>query len=209
SRCPRIPRNHSQTLGQTLLVELGTGWPRAGPGASARGRRGAAGARLRTGGGGSVLLRARLRHGGAGGSELMTDLSARVASLIGALTGRRDVERPEASAPSNDAGQAQPTYSRADGEPVRLLTVEHPDGRMSRYPPPEHWNDWVEWDSKAWPRKLPRRYTLVPTICFNCESACGLLAYVDKTSFETRKFEGNPAHPGSRGRNCAKGPATH
>ena len=23
-----------------------------------------------------------------------------------------------------------------------------------------------------------------------------------------RKFEGNPAHPGSRGRNCAKGPAT-
>ena len=23
-----------------------------------------------------------------------------------------------------------------------------------------------------------------------------------------RRFEGNPAHPGSRGRNCAKGPAT-
>ena len=23
-----------------------------------------------------------------------------------------------------------------------------------------------------------------------------------------RKFEGNPEHPGSRGRNCAKGPAT-
>src|SRR5438046_10737465 len=23
-----------------------------------------------------------------------------------------------------------------------------------------------------------------------------------------QKFEGNPAHPGSRGRNCAKGPAT-
>ncbi|MCB8924814.1 MAG: molybdopterin-dependent oxidoreductase [Ardenticatenaceae bacterium] len=50
---------------------------------------------------------------------------------------------------------------------------------------------------------------LVPTICFNCESACGLLAYVDKTTLEIKKFEGNPKHPGSRGRNCAKGPATH
>jgi anaerobic selenocysteine-containing dehydrogenase len=49
---------------------------------------------------------------------------------------------------------------------------------------------------------------LVPTTCFNCESACGLLAYVDKDTLQVRKFEGNPEHPGSRGRNCAKGPAT-
>ncbi|HLX08362.1 MAG TPA: molybdopterin-dependent oxidoreductase, partial [Thermoanaerobaculia bacterium] len=42
----------------------------------------------------------------------------------------------------------------------------------------------------------------------NCESACGLLAYVDRETFQVRKFEGNPEHPGSRGRNCAKGPAT-
>jgi len=49
---------------------------------------------------------------------------------------------------------------------------------------------------------------LVPTICFNCEAACGLLAYVDKQDLTIRKFEGNPEHPGSRGRNCAKGPAT-
>jgi anaerobic selenocysteine-containing dehydrogenase len=48
----------------------------------------------------------------------------------------------------------------------------------------------------------------VPTTCFNCESACGLLAYIDKETLEVRKFEGNPEHPGSRGRNCAKGPAT-
>ena len=47
---------------------------------------------------------------------------------------------------------------------------------------------------------------LVPTTCFNCESACGLLAYVDPETLEIRKFEGNPEHPGSRGRNCAKGP---
>jgi anaerobic selenocysteine-containing dehydrogenase len=50
---------------------------------------------------------------------------------------------------------------------------------------------------------------LIPTVCFNCEAACGLLAYVDKETLEVKKFEGNPVHPGSRGRNCAKGPATH
>jgi anaerobic selenocysteine-containing dehydrogenase len=90
-----------------------------------------------------------------------------------------------------------------------MTTVQHPDGRLSQYPPPEKWDDWVEWDGKSWPQRVARRYTLVPTVCFNCESACGLLAYVDKTTFEIKKFEGNPAHPGSRGRNCAKGPATH
>ena len=109
---------------------------------------------------------------------------------------------------TNAGGAALPTFGEAEREP-EMLEVDHGDGRMSRYPPPDRWEDWVEWDSKAWPRKVPRRYSLVPTICFNCESACGLLAYVDKTTFEIRKFEGNPAHPGSRGRNCAKGPATH
>ena len=103
----------------------------------------------------------------------------------------------------------QPSFTTVDAEPVNLTEVDHGDGRMSRYPPPEKWDDWVEWDAQAWPRKVGRRYTLVPTICFNCESACGLLAYVDKSNYEIRRFEGNPAHPGSRGRNCAKGPATH
>jgi len=102
----------------------------------------------------------------------------------------------------------QPEYSEANRDPVPL-TVRHPDGRMSQYPPPERWDDWTEYDSRAWPRKVARNFALVPTVCFNCESACGLLAYVDKKTYEIRKFEGNPAHPGSRGRNCAKGPATH
>jgi anaerobic selenocysteine-containing dehydrogenase len=75
-------------------------------------------------------------------------------------------------------------------------------------PPPERWDDWTELDANAWPKKVERHYSLVPTICFNCESACGLLAYVDKETGETQKFEGNPVHPGSRGRTCAKGPAT-
>ncbi|NNE09197.1 MAG: molybdopterin-dependent oxidoreductase, partial [Gemmatimonadetes bacterium] len=90
-----------------------------------------------------------------------------------------------------------------------MTPVTHPDGRLSQYPPAELWDDWVEYDGKQWPKKVARNYMLVPTVCFNCESACGLLAYVDKETLEVRKFEGNPAHPGSRGRNCAKGPATH
>jgi anaerobic selenocysteine-containing dehydrogenase len=78
---------------------------------------------------------------------------------------------------------------------------------LAMFPPKERWDDWVELDSKSWPRRVEKRFMLVPTTCFNCESACGLLAYVDKDSLQVRKFEGNPESPGSRGRNCAKGPA--
>lgn len=80
--------------------------------------------------------------------------------------------------------------------------------RLSSAPPREKWDDWVEYDAKSWPRKVERHFSLIPTVCFNCEAACGLLAYIDKESGEIRKLEGNPLHPGSRGRNCAKGPAT-
>jgi len=79
---------------------------------------------------------------------------------------------------------------------------------LSSYPPVEKWDDWVELDPEAWPRRVEKHYQLVPTVCFNCESACGLLAYVDKETGQVTKFEGNPKHPASRGRLCAKGPAT-
>ena len=79
---------------------------------------------------------------------------------------------------------------------------------LAAFPPMERWDDWVELSSRAWPAREERHYMLVPTTCFNCESACGLLAYVDRDTGQVRKFEGNPEHPGSRGRNCAKGPAT-
>ena len=137
------------------------------------------------------------------------DWATRVSKFLGAMLGRGEQDQPVATEPTNVAGEALPVYGETHRRPVPLTTVHHPDGRMSQYPPPEHWEEWVEWDGKAWPAKKARRYTLVPTICFNCESACGLLAYVDKSTYEIRKFEGNPVHPGSRGRNCAKGPATH
>jgi anaerobic selenocysteine-containing dehydrogenase len=79
---------------------------------------------------------------------------------------------------------------------------------LAAFPPKERWDDWTELDSQAWPKRKERRYSLVPTTCFNCESACGLLAYIDKETHKIQKFEGNPENPGSRGRNCAKGPAT-
>lgn len=79
---------------------------------------------------------------------------------------------------------------------------------LDKFPPMEKWDHWEEYEAKAWPKKEKKAYTIVPTTCFNCESACGLTAYVDKETGTIRKFEGNPFHPGSRGRNCAKGPAT-
>jgi len=79
---------------------------------------------------------------------------------------------------------------------------------LAAFPPKERWDDWVDLDSRSWPKRVEHHSMLVPTTCFNCESACGLLAYVDRETLKVRKFEGNPEHPGSRGRNCAKGPST-
>jgi anaerobic selenocysteine-containing dehydrogenase len=81
-------------------------------------------------------------------------------------------------------------------------------GELTSYPPPEQWDSWVEYEALSGQRREKREYQIVPTTCFNCEAGCGLLAYVDKDTQRVRKFEGNPYHPGSRGRNCAKGPAT-
>ncbi|MHC4996642.1 MAG: molybdopterin-dependent oxidoreductase, partial [Planctomycetota bacterium] len=90
---------------------------------------------------------------------------------------------------------------------------QRPQARQSPWelsvgPPPESWDHWIELDGSAWPEKKERAFRCIPTICFNCESACGLLAFVDKSNGEIARFEGNPVHPGSRGRTCAKGPAT-
>lgn len=99
-------------------------------------------------------------------------------------------------------------------EPIRTGPVLAPNGEAWRvtelhsFPPLERWDDWVEYEAKAWPRKVEKHYRLVPTTCFNCEASCGLVAYIDRDSGAIRKLEGNPYHPGSRGRNCAKGPAT-
>ncbi len=98
-----------------------------------------------------------------------------------------------------------PDLHQNKSDAVDRLTEE---GQLTKFPPLEQWDHWEEYEATAHPRKVKKTYTIVPTTCFNCESACGLTAYVDKETNEIRKFEGNPHHPGSRGRNCAKGPAT-
>ncbi len=86
--------------------------------------------------------------------------------------------------------------------------LEASTASLAAYPPVEAWEDWVEYDTALWPKRVEKHYHIIPTICFNCEAACGLIGLVDKETLRVRRFEGNPEHPGSRGRNCAKGPAT-
>ncbi|HXV61012.1 MAG TPA: molybdopterin-dependent oxidoreductase, partial [Vicinamibacteria bacterium] len=109
-------------------------------------------------------------------------------------------ERPQATRVKADRRETEARGETFYSGPSRI--------GLASFPPKERWDDWVELDTRAWPRRVERRYMLVPTTCFNCESACGLLAYVDRDTGEIRKLEGNPEHPASRGRNCAKGPAT-
>ena len=61
-------------------------------------------------------------------------------------------------------------------------------GHLAAFPPKERWDNWTELDSQAWPKRKERHYSLVPTTCFNCESACGLLAYIDKVTGDIQKL---------------------
>ena len=112
--------------------------------------------------------------------------------------------------PDTDAGDATtPATTPATRSLAPATGPGAPALPLRRFPSPDQWNDVVELDAREYPRRrVERHYRLVPTTCFNCESACGLLAYVDKQTGAIRKLEGNPVHPGSRGKNCAKGPAT-
>lgn len=105
-----------------------------------------------------------------------------------------------------------PSVSQAQTprEAFDSLPVEH--GNFHAYPPFEKWGGWRELDGDDWKRGGIARaeikvhdYLLVPTICNNCEAACGLTAWVDKETLQVVKYMGNPLHSGSLGRNCAKG----
>ena len=101
--------------------------------------------------------------------------------------------------------------------------TDTPDS-LSFYPPMDQWDGFQELSGEDWKRGgisrhgvqsadnpdgiLVNDYTIVPTACSNCEAACGLTAWIDKKTFTVKKYMGNPLHPGSRGRNCAKGYAT-
>ncbi len=59
---------------------------------------------------------------------------------------------------------------------------------LESFPPTDQWDDWSEYDAAAWPKKVQKRYMLVPTTCFNCEAACGLVAYIDKDTMQVKKL---------------------
>ncbi|MEK7255905.1 MAG: hypothetical protein AAB316_14235, partial [Bacteroidota bacterium] len=86
--------------------------------------------------------------------------------------------------------QHNPTFIEKIAESLGIIPNLHKDedyspavesltepGDLTKFPPPEKWDDWVEYEAKAWPKKEPKHYSIVPTTCFNCESACGMLAY--------------------------------
>jgi len=54
--------------------------------------------------------------------------------------------------------------------------------------------------------QVPGIPTWYASTCTECSAGCGL--HVKTREARAIKLEGNPEHPGSRGRNCAKGPAT-
>ncbi len=87
--------------------------------------------------------------------------------------------------------------------PGNCMHLQHLQRTGSRFmttfrshPDPSEWDNYVDFESTSWPKKDRRRYWIIPSICFNCESACGILAYVDKETMDVRKIEGNPMHPG-------------
>ena len=45
-------------------------------------------------------------------------------------------------------------------------------GPLRKYPASEEWNEHIELDANAWPDRVERKYSLVPTTCLNCETAC-------------------------------------
>jgi anaerobic selenocysteine-containing dehydrogenase len=76
----------------------------------------------------------------------------------------------------------------------QALDLDEPAGGLASYPPSDRWEDWTEYDPTQWPKKVEKHYSLIPTICFNCEAACGLLAYVDKDKMrgaEVRRESGS------------------
>ena len=109
----------------------------------------------------------------------------------------------------------------AAAESVNETKFTNTPDTLSFYPDQKDWDNFAELDGTDWKRGGIDRhgvqtaenpdgikvnnYTLVPTVCSNCEAGCGLTAWVDKDTMTVRKYMGNPLSTGSRGRNCAKG----
>ena len=137
-------------------------------------------------------------HGGGGAAERELRLVAiRHTSSYDASSNHRP-DRPGTRSPCHEvpmSSMPEPLHPVARG-------LAAPAGSLDSFPPVERWDDWG-----ARRRRLAERSNgasgSIPTICFNCEAACGLLACVDKATGGS-KVRGQPVHPGSRGRTAPR-----
>ena len=53
-----------------------------------------------------------------------------------------------------------PDLHQPQEAPVTRLTAP---GELTKFPPPEQWNDWVEYEATAWPKVEKKHYSIVPT----------------------------------------------
>ncbi|MEW6455256.1 MAG: molybdopterin-dependent oxidoreductase [Acidobacteriota bacterium] len=63
----------------------------------------------------------------------------------------------------------------------------------------------LKFEKKHISRTTGRTHVGIPTTCLNCYARCGIIAYIEADRLI--KIGGNPDHPNSRGRMCAKGHA--
>jgi hypothetical protein len=76
---------------------------------------------------------------------------------------------------------------------------------LASCPPVEKWDDWVELDPEAWPRRVKSITSLFRPSASTANRRAGFSLTSIRKPGQVAKFEGNPKHPASRGRLCAKG----
>ena len=104
------------------------------------------------------------------------------------------------------AGSARPAPRprRAVRRSIRAPSRIH----LAAFPPTERWDDWVEWDAKAWPRRLRAAIGWCRPSASTARRPAACWPTSTRHAARSGSSRATRAHPGSRGRNCAKGPAT-
>ena len=54
--------------------------------------------------------------------------------------------------------------------------VERAGDGLNKFPPPDKWDSWTEYDANSWPHRQQREYMIVPTTCFNANRLAVCLA---------------------------------
>ena len=57
-------------------------------------------------------------------------------------------------------------YQEFDND-MREFSDEEVARMYENFPPPEKWDNWVEYNPKVWPKKEKKTYQIVPTISYS------------------------------------------